>query len=374
MLRHALAALLLILAAPTTSPAQEATAPTSGDDLERRRATLPRVEPKLPRFELSGTLLGTMQWIANNDKGPPGSVFGAGSLDVNVVVRPTDWMRLFLDAEGLIGPGPDQDLGTLSRLNTDADRLEGRRQKIIVREAFVRLAFLDEHVRFSIGKLDVGHYFDRNFFAEDETTQFLDTALLNSPRLQPPPNGPGAALRVSVGDWRYAIGVHAPDDFDGELSGLPYMIGELGRRNIFPLAGHYRWWTRVGSVPDDRDRVTWGTGVSIDQLVTPEIGVFLRAGLSRDQDEALTSHAWSAGVQIAPVWIGRDKDRFGLGYGVQREAAGREEIVETYYRLTVVDWFLLVTNVQWVVSGPNQATGGGNRNVVVPGVRAVLLF
>jgi hypothetical protein len=375
------AAMVLAAIGPAAAWAQteaptEATEPaarTPRDEVERRQATIPRAETPTELFAIHGGLLGTVQGIATAGKRER-SVFGAGSLDVNVVVRPLDSVRLFLDVEGLAGPGPDERLGTLSRLHTDADRLEGRQRRLVIRELFARISWLDEHVRFSIGKLDPGHYFDRNFFAEDETTQFLDTALLNSPTLRPPPNGPGAAVRVSVGDWRYALGVQAPDDVDGDLSGLPFVIGELGHRNVFALPGHYRWWTRVGSVPDARERVTWGTGVSIDQLVTPEVGVFLRAGLSRSEGEAATEGSWSGGVQVTPRWIGRPRDRLGLGYSAQREAAGREELVETYYTAALADWLLLATNVQWLVTGPNAVRGGRNRNVVVPGLRALFLF
>jgi hypothetical protein len=341
------------------------------DELERRRALIPKPQTEL--VSINAALLSTVQWIASSNKAP-GTLFGAGSLDLNVTVRPRDNVRLFLDAEGLIGPGPDQDLGTLSRLNTDADRLQGAQKRAIVRELFLRLSWLDEHVRFSIGKLDVGHYFDRNFFAEDETTQFLDMALLNSPMLKPPPNGPGAAVRVSVGDWRYAFGVHGPGDVDDDLSGLPYLIGELGHRNIFALPGHYRLWARVGSVPEHRRRVTWGAGISIDQLVTPDLGVFLRAGLSRSDGEDVTSRAWSAGIQLTPARLGRGADRFGVGYSFQREPLGRERLVETYYKLALADWFFIISNVQWLFSGPNQVTGGTNRNVVIPGLRVLVLF
>jgi hypothetical protein len=344
---------------------------TIRDELERRQARLP--ESPTERFSISGALLGTVQWIATSSR-TRDDVVGAGSLDLNLIVRPTDWIRLFVDVEALIGLGPDESLGTLSRLHTDADRLEGREKRLILREAFVRFAWRSENVRFSVGKLDAGHYFDRNFFAEDETTQFLDSALLNSPMLKPPPNGPGAALRVSVGDWRYAVGVQAPDDVDGDLSGLPYFIAELGHRNIFRLPGHYRWWARVGSVPGDRDLVTWGTGVSIDQLLTPDFGVFFRAGLSRSEGQALTSRAWSGGLHLAPTSLGRGHDRFGIGYSWQRETAGHEELVEAYYMVSVAEWFRLTPNLQWLLSGPNQVRGGTNHNVVVPGLRALLLF
>ena len=330
-------------------------------------------EPPGEFVSIGGALLGTVQWIAKSDKNQD-ALFGAGSLDVNLIVRPADWVRLFVDVEGLIGPGPDEALGTLSRLHTDAERLEGREQRLILREAFVRLAWRNERVRFSIGKIDAGHYFDRNFFAEDETTQFLDNALINNPMLKPPPNGPGAALRVSVGDWRYAFGVQAPDAVNGDLSGLPFLIGELGHRNIFRQPGHYRWWARVSSVPEDRDRLSWGTGISIDQLLMSNFGLFFRAGLSRTQGEGLTSRAWSGGLHLAPTWLGRGNDRVGIGYSAQREPAGREEIVESYYMAWLADWWRLTPNVEWLLSGPNRVKGGPNRNVVVPGLRALLLF
>lgn len=364
---------LLVLALPVATAAQtETSLPTTREELERRQATIPKAESE-ELFSINGGLLGTLQWIARN--GPAtGSVFGSGSLDLNVIVRPTPTARFFVNAEAVGGPGPDQSLGTLSGLNTDALRLNGRDARFVVREAFLRLSWLDEHVRFSVGQLDVQHYFDRNFFAEDETTQFLDAALLNSPLLKPPPYGPGAAIRVSVGDWRYAFAVDAPDDITGDLSGLPYIIGELGRRDILPLSGHYRWWARVTSVPEDRRRTTWASGLSFDQLATPELGVFFRAGLSRTDGEDLTSRALSGGVQLTPSWLGRARDKAGIGYSIQREPAGEEQLVEVYYTLALANWLLVSANVQWVVSGPNQVTGGTNRHVVVPALRALFLF
>jgi hypothetical protein len=373
--------LLLLMVGPGIALAQSETAidradttpRTLRDEMDRRQATIPRPESPTELFAIHGGLLGTLQWLATPQQYDR-SVFGAGSLDLNLLVRPTPSVRLFLDVEGLAGRGPDQTLDTLSRLQADADRLEGRELRLIVRELFARISWRDESVRLSIGKLDPRHYFDRNPFAEDETTQFLDAALLGSPVLDPPPNGPGAALRVSVGDWRYALGVHAPDDVDGDLRGLPFIIGELGRRNVFSAPGHYRWWARVSSVRDDRDRVTWATGVSLDQRVTPEVGVFARAGLSRSEGEDLTAWSWSGGLQLIPRWIHRDGDRLGLGYSSQREVAGREEVVEAYYTATLADWLLLAADVQWLVSGPNGKTGGRNRNVVLPGIRALFLF
>ena len=42
--------------------------------------------------------------------------------------------------------------------------------------------------------------------------------------------------------------------------------------------------------------------------------------------------------------------------------------------MALANWVFVSANVQWVVSGPNQVTGGTNRHVVVPALRALLLF
>ena len=56
-----------------------------------------------------------------------------------------------------------------------------------------------------------------------------------------------------------------------------------------------------------------------------------------DGGESSTSHAWSAGVQHTP-------------------------------------WWLVIANVEWIISGPNQASGGRTRGAVVPGIRALIVF
>jgi carbohydrate-selective porin OprB len=254
------------------------------------------------------------------------------------------------------------------------DDLDGKQETVRLTKLVFRPSWLEEAVLLSFGKLDPEDYFDRNVFAEDEETQFLTGSLLTNPMLKVPPHAPGATLRVKSGDWRYAFGVHAMDDVDRDMSGLPFIIGELGRRNLFPLSGHYRLWARVSAMQDDRKRVTWGTGVSIDQLLTSDIGLFVRAGVSRNQDESLTAHAWSVGLQFTPSRFGRGDDAFGVGYSEFRDVSGREQVAEMYYRLAATGWLGLSANVQWIISGPNAVTGGTNRNAVVPGFRALMSF
>jgi hypothetical protein len=373
--------------AQATSPAQpppvaQATAPDQATPpaqapgtLDRRQQFPPADETKLLTFNgilrsaFQGTTSGEVASESTDARG-----YGAGSFELSLAVRPNPYVRVFVDAEGLAGRGPEQTIGSLSRVNSDADALEGSRSKILLHEFWLRFALAGNRIRLSVGKLDPAHYFDRNSYAEDDTTQFADDALLNDPMLKPPPNALGATLRFTVGQWRYAFGAHAPDELGGDLSGHPYLIAEVGRRNVLPVPGRWQWWVRTGSVEEDRARATWGTGVSIDQSITPVVGVFVRCGLSRSEGETLTSSACAGGMQLTPGWFQRAKDRLGVGYTYQREATGSEKLVEAYWSFAVYKLLWVTADVQWLISGPNQEQGGMNRHVLIPGVRAALLF
>jgi hypothetical protein len=343
--------------------------------LDRRQQFPTADETKL--LTLNGILRSAFQGITSGEVAGESTDtrgYGAGSFELALAVRPTPDMRVFVDAEGLAGRGPEQTLGSLSEVNSDADILEGSQSKILLHEFWLRFAMADGKIRLSVGKLDPAHYFDRNSYAEDDTTQFMDAALLNDPMLKPPPNALGATLRFTAGQWRYAFGAHAPDNVGGDLSGRPYLIAEVGRRNVLPLPGRWQWWVRTGSVEDDRTRTTWGTGVSIDQSITPAVGVFARCGLSRSEDETLTSSACAGGMQFTPGWWQRAKDRLGVGYTYQRESAGSEKLMEAYWSFAVHKLLWLTADLQWLISGPNQERGGTNRHVLIPGVRAAVLF
>jgi hypothetical protein len=375
-------------APPTQAPPVQTAPPVEGqplaqtpppapapNTLDRRQQFPPADETKL--LTLNGILRSAFQGITSGEvagESADARGYWAGSFELSLAVRPTPYMRVFADAEGLAGSGPEQTLGSLSEVNSDADVLEGSPPKILLREFWLRFAMADGKIRLSVGKLDPAHYFDRNSYAEDDTTQFMDAALLNDPMLKPPPNALGATLRFTVGQWRYAFGAHAPDNVGGDLSGRPYLIAEVGRRNVLPLPGRWQWWVRTGSVEDDRTRTTWGTGVSIDQSITPAVGVFARCGLSRSEGETLTSSACAGGMQFTPGWWQRAQDRLGVGYTYQRESAGSEKLMEAYWSFAIYKLLWLTADLQWLISGPNQELGGTNRHVLVPGVRAALLF
>jgi len=347
--------------------------------ITRRESIAAKIESALQDAEakkvaISGVARGGVQQVINGRDGQ-NKLFGEGSLDVTFLARPMARTTLFVDLEAIAGPGPDQRLGSLSRVNTDAETLGGQDEKLTAREVWLGLRFINDRLDLFGGKLDATNYFDRNAFANDETSQFLNSALKNNPLLKQPPNGPGAVVRWDAGrDLGFSLGAHAPNDLGKDLAGGPYVIGEIDLHSARFIDGHYRLWARTSTLPTDHRRQTWGAGISVDQRLTPQFGVFGRAGFSLIEGVGRTSYAASTGFQwTGPLWD-RPRDRLGVGYSFQREVQGEEQLAEAYYNMFLTDRFSVIGNVEWLFTGPNQVTGKTNRDVIIPGVRAVVGF
>ena len=96
----------------------------------------------------------------------------------------------FADIVGLSGAPPDAEIHGLTLLNSYTARLV-RQNEVNVREAWVRTEVLSQKLALSAGRLDLTNYFDRNAFANDETTQFVSDGLVNNPTLGLATNGAG---------------------------------------------------------------------------------------------------------------------------------------------------------------------------------------
>jgi carbohydrate-selective porin OprB len=130
----------------------------------------------------------------------------------------------------------------------------------------------------------------------------------------------------------------------------------------------------VSSLADNHKQQMYGGGISIDQLLTPQLGVFVRAGINQIESISRTFFAASGGFRwTGPFWT-RPRDRVGIGYSFQRDVPGDEQVMEVYYNLFLTDFLSVIGNVEWLIHGPNQITGGTNNNVVIPGIRAVVVF
>jgi len=315
---------------------------------------------------------------------------------------------LYALAEGSWSAGlNDSSIGSLLGVNDDAAGDEA----IVLTELWYGQKFLDGKLRVRIGKIDLtGGFecrgcpvaFDGSSYANDETTQFLSSALVNNPTIPFPDNGLGAAVYLEPVAGFYVSAGAADAQADARETGFRTAFHGADRFfGIFEtgfavdvakgLPGAYRlglWYD-----PQPKDRFTGGTkrddvGLYLsccqrllkenaDAEDTQGLGVFARFGCA-DSDVNEINAFWSVGGQYQGLLPGRDDDVLGLGVAqglLSRDAeagrASQETIIELYYSAAVTGWLSVSGHLQYV-----NNPGGTNEvdDAVVVGVRAQISF
>jgi len=208
----------------------------------------------------------------------------------------------------------------------------------------------------TLGILDSTDYLDGNVYANDEYTQFMNEALVNSGSYGLPSYDAGAALEWVSGPWSVnAMGMNVAENDDGNNYNF-WGIQAAYRVDSRSGAGNYRMILAGTSsaFPDPagtqrESRFAWG--VSFDQEITPVIGVFLR--VAWQQEDAAVDYAalYSGGVDFRGSGWGREHDNIGVGYacldGGNIDIANTA-VFETYYRFGLGDAAALTADVQYM--------------------------
>lgn len=282
---------------------------------------------------------------------------------------------VYAAVEGSWSEGLDaSSVGSLFGVNDDA----GGDRSADVSDFWYQQSLADDRVVVRIGKLDLtGTFecrgcpvsFDGNRYANDETLQFLNGALVNNPSIPFPDNGLGLMVYVEPVDGWYVSAGLADAQADARETGFNtafhdedyfFAIAETGLVGEFagprgPLTGAVRvglWYDpqpkgRFDGRGADRDDI--GAYLSADQLLLREgpdddqgLGVFLRLGFA-DQDLNPVRFFWSTGAQYMGLLPGRDADVLGVGMARGRTTdepgAGftspHETVLEAYYAVQV---------------------------------------
>ncbi|MCK4275481.1 MAG: carbohydrate porin, partial [Phycisphaerae bacterium] len=261
-----------------------------------------------------------------------------------------------------------------------------------------------------IGKLDLGGgfecqgcpvAFDSNAFANDETAQFLNGALVNNPTIPFPDKALGLVVFAEPIDGWYVAAGAADAQGDARETGFntafhdeDYFFGifETGfvadvPSSNGPLVGAYRagfWYdpqpkSKHGSAEHSK-RDDIGMYLSFDQVVLKEtadesdsqgLGLFARWGFAHSDVNPIRCF-WSVGGQYQGLVPGRDDDVMGLGFacGNLVRAAGYDEpheaALEMYYSAQIAPWLSISPSLQYIWS-PGGTAGVGN--AVVLGAR-----
>ncbi len=312
------------------------------------------------------------------------------------------------DTEGI----NDASVGSFFGVNDDA--LGNRTMD--VSEFWFQQAFLDDTLLIRLGKLDLTagfeHHncpvsFDCSTYASDETTQFINSALVNNPVIPFPDYGLGiAALYAPIEGW-YVSAAVADAQADSRETGFNtafhdedyfFYIFETGVTPQLssangPLQGAYRvglWYdpqpkANIDSTKTYRDDV--GFYFTCDQMLAKEnadpedsqgLGAFFRYGYASSKRSDLANF-FSVGCQYQGLLEGREDDVLAIGFahGTFSDRASAtftsdyESALEIYYSAQITPWLAVSPNVQYI------ANPGGDRTVsdaVAFGVRAQMTF
>ena len=249
--------------------------------------------------------------------------------------------------------------------------------------------------------------FDGNRFANDETGQFLNSALVNNPTIPFPDNGLAVVVHAEpIPGWYISGGVA---DADADIRETGFRTTFHGTANFFAIfetglvnstnserLGQLWGAYRVGLWYDPQAKERFSDGrtktddlgfyLSIDQDLFREnprqvddpqgLSAFARYGWA---DGAVNEirHFWSFGLQYQGLVPTRDDDVVAIGYAHGRlvKAAGYdksdEAVIEVYYNMQVAGWLAITPSVQYVFH-PGGAAGVDN--ALVLGLRAQMSF
>ena len=315
--------------------------------------------------------------------------------------------------------------GSWSKTNIDATSVSsafgvnadaGGRRSMDVTEVWYEQALLDDTLRIRLGKLDIGGgfecrgcpvSFDGSAFANDETGQFLNSALVNNPTIPFPDKGIGVVFYWNPIEWWYASVGAIDSQGDARETGFNtafkdqdyyFYVFETGIAPLLdspngPMQGAYRvgLWntpepkTNSDGVKNYRDDI--GAYLSFDQMLRKEnsdpedsqgTGAFFRYGYANSEKNDIAGF-WSFGLQCTGLVDGRDGDVLGVGYanGIFSNNASttytddNEDVLEVYYNAQVTPWLNVSPMVQYV------ADPGGNdtaKDATIFGLRTQWTF
>ncbi|MFQ5898883.1 MAG: carbohydrate porin [Candidatus Methylomirabilia bacterium] len=342
------------------------------DDL---RAKVERLIEQLGNLHLGLGFTGVLQGTANNADNNPkegNSTDATWSVDLEVGAPIGERGEAFLLVEAGQGAGLTDELGvgaSFFGVNDDAGDSEAR---LAVTEAWYEHHLWGERAVLTAGKVDLTNYFDANQVANDETTQFLSSGLVNSIAVEfPGDNSFGARLTLNPIRWLdLSVGWGEADaDFENVFEDA-FVILEVGiQPTIANREGNYRiyGWMNVAdhaefADPTNLDEDNKGVGLSLDQQVLDLVTVFFRLAI-QDEDVSSVRTVWSTGLESRGTWWWRKKDIVAVAVGQARlspkfkgtaQAPGEpddELFIEAYYRFVVSENLALSAHLQ-VIDNP----------------------
>jgi len=370
------------------------------------------IKKRLDAFELHGDAVlyyqgASVGEIEGEDYSNPS---GTGYIaDIELTFKPAEnghfYMRLHAgQGNGADGNGVADAL--YANLNTLADDNPGS-DRFRLLEAYYTQDFLDGRLSLVIGKTEPFIMVDDNEYANSEVEQFVGKPFVNNPILDGEDIfAPMVGFTLNLTDSLSLSGVVQSNDKGGiswsgsewyvedksiydDVLDMPFYAVQLTLSPKFGgFSGNYRLYLwddsadhiKIGEVTDDPNRKPstddgYGFGISFDQKITDNIGIFGRAAWANDEVYEVEQF-YSIGASVRGLIGSRKDDTFGVGIAAlipndKLENDDTEWHLEAYYRLRVSENLSITPDVQYII---NPHGNGSSDNIVAGTIKAEFSF
>jgi len=292
------------------------------------------------------------------------------------------------------GDGVDGDLSAFAAVNADAT---GSASSLSITEAWYQHGFDPFTVTF--GKVAGDAFLDANEYAGDEAAQFLGAAFKNSATVALPDNGAGLIFgwEASEAVTAEAVVMDGNADWENIADDVFYGAQVTVAPELFDRPGNYRFfawgseadhakWSDAAATQEDN----YGLGVSFDQELTDDLGVFARYAWQNPDVYAsgageTLEHAYTVGMQLGGSSWNRKDDVAGLGFAAivpsddyknsnSALKGDMEKHLELYYSYKVNDHLTISPDLQIVWDPYGGDAVNGDKTIIVGGIRSQIDF
>ncbi len=369
------------------------------------------LKEKLESLEIHGGAVIYYQG-ANVDKidnqnfsNPSGSGYVA---DLEVSFKPHENGEFYMRLHAGEGTGADKDLAEnlFANLNTIADDNPDDNTFNLL-EAYYTHRLFNGKLSLTVGKTEPLAFVDDNEFANDEAAQFVGKPFVNNPIIDgedeyapliavtfsPIENLEISALvqsNQSTGiEWKGGEWVTKEKSVYDDIFDNPFYAVQLKYSAEFNgLPGNYRFYfwddsadhIKIGQPADNQEKKPstddgWGVGISIDQMITENLGIFARASWTND-DVYEIEQFYSAGISITGIFNSRPNDTLGFGVAAvipndKLQNDDTEYHFEGYYKFQISENLAITPDIQFVT---NPHGNSNNDNIFAGMVRAEFSF
>lgn len=311
------------------------------------------------KFSVGGVLAGAYQyqWVDNADD------LGRGALPFQpeFSFRPTAKDEIFAGfgfaaGNGLNGVSNFNLAPWAADLEDDVKDINGRNRDYLLTFWYKHTFEFGENNALGLtgGIIDSTAYVDENAFANDEYTQFMNEALVNSSNGFFPSYDIGGAVEWEIGNWDITgLGMNIGENDDG--NNYNFFAGQIGYKLNTSLGeGNYRLIVDGTSEQflneDGNKKGRLAVFLSFDQELGSIFGAWIRFGWQDDKALINYDALFSGGLNITGKWYGRENDNIGIGYAYLngKNDFDYTQVAEVYWRFVLNDYFAVTANAQYM--------------------------